>query len=556
MMERAELDPEELAVIFIHNDETEEKITIGRLHSRACTYANRLKQANIKPGDVVIIALGHHVEMLPAFWGIIYIGAIPTIFSYKGPLSSPDAYIKRLKLRINHSGARLVIIRANLKSKIKEGMSRWDGSAMSPEEIIGETTDQDIIPYSSFTSGEQIAYMQYTSGTAGIQKGVMLSHRAILNFAQPTAHAFKLGKRDVFVNWLPLYHDFGLFAGLILPLFCALPVVLLSPLKWLLKPKSWLWAIHNHKGTISYATNSGHEHTVRSVSERDLKKLDLSSLRALVNGAEPINSKIQNRFLKKFEPYGFKETALTTGYGMAENTLSVSCSPFGKRSHVDWVSVRELRTSGRAIPAQENVAGSTANVSSGIPMEGIELRIINEQRREQPERYIGEIVFRSNSLFSGYYNKENLKDQSMVNGWYHSGDVGYMASGELYVCGRKKDLIIVGGTNIYPDSLETIAASIPGIRSDRVVALGIEDVDLGTEKIVVICELENWVKEESKKEIEMSLRRQVLFELDTTIGTVHFVKKGWVVRTGNGKMARAANREKYKRLIQNENRIY
>ena len=549
ILKRVKANPEQLAMIFIESDESEKKVSIGQLHSGACAYAQALKESGINPGDIIIIALRHYLDLIYAFWGAQYIGAVPSIFIYKGPMSTTESYIERLKDMIQNSSPQMVITLPDLEPELKKYLSGQDCQVMAADEVRDQKNENDFFSHLQFTSGEQIAYLQYTSGTTGMQKGVMLSHQSILNFVQSAAKALRIGNDDVIVNWLPLYHDFGLFAGLILPLFCEIPAVLLSPFLWLRSPKVFLLAIHNYRGTISFLPNSGHNHMARSISDLNLEGINLDSLRVLINGAEPVLYQSQEIFLKHFVPYGFRETALVCGYGMAENTLAVSFSTVGERSPVDWVNAKEMKISGKAIPALPQEKGSKANVSSGVPLEGVEVTIIDDNGSRLPERRIGEIVIRSNFLFRGYHKQQDLTDEVMVDGWYHTGDLGYRVDGQLYICGRKKDLIIIGGDNIHPEDLETIGGSVPEINPNSVVAIGILDEDLGTEKIVMICGLNHPATESEKLDIERKLRHKVFQELEVTLGEVHLVKRGWIVKTHNGKIARKENREKYKKFI-------
>jgi acyl-CoA synthetase (AMP-forming)/AMP-acid ligase II len=556
ILERVKTDPGQTALIYTADDESEERITIRQLHQRGCAYAGALQKSGIKPGDIVLIALRHSMDLLYAFWGALYTGAVPAVLTYKGPMTPGESYSQRLAQTVRHSGSRAVITLPQLEPGLKKslpGLSGLNCRILAAGEI---TAGNDTFSHLRFTSGEAIAYLQYTSGTTGIQKGALLSHRAILNFLRSYANALNVVSSDVVVNWLPFSHDFGLFAGLIMPLTTGIPVVLISPFKWLRNPKIFLWGIHRYKGTISFLPNSAHNHTVRSAPGEGLDGLDLSSLRVLINGSEPILYKSQEIFLKHFAPYGFRETALAAGYGMAENTLGATFSIVGQRSPVDWISVKEMQTSREAVPVPPNTRGAIPYVSSGTPLEGVEVAVIgdsNGNRCRLPERRIGEIIIRSHSLFSGYHNRQDLTHQVMVDGWYHTGDLGYLAGGQLYVCGRKNDLIIVGGTNIHPEELEAIAGSVPGIYPDRTAAFGITDENLGTEKIVMVCELEPSLADTEKLNIESKLRQCVFNELEVTLGSVLLVRKGWMVKTRNGKIARRLNREKYKKFLANQN---
>ena len=210
--------------------------------------------------------------------------------------------------------------------------------------------------------------------------------------------------------------------------------------------------------------------------------------------------------------------------------------------------MHELQINKRAVPLPAQAPGSLATVSCGVPVAGGEIRILDEEGQPLPERQVGEIIIRTNALFSGYHGQPELTAQVMKDDWFYTGDLGYMAGGHLYICGRKKDMIIVAGRNVYPEDLEAIANMVPGIYSDRAVAFGVFDEQLGSERIVMVCDLKRKAGDAEKIDIERELRRRVHQELDVTLGEVHLVKKGWVVKTINGKIARSANREKYKAM--------
>ncbi|MBN1224482.1 MAG: AMP-binding protein [Candidatus Aminicenantes bacterium] len=549
LIHHSKTGPEKIAVVFINDDETEEFFSYRQLHENALRYARVLKTAGIQSGDIVILALRHKADLIWSLMGALYLGAIPSIFIYKGPMTPLGSYIRRVKKMVEFSQASMVVALPDYAAELEDLLSGAECQVLNIEAVPSYEESMGIPPQPEFTSGEDIAYLQYTSGTTGMQKGVMLSHRAILNYGESTAIALKITDQDVFVNWLPLYHDFGLFGGLFISLFCGISTVLMSPYKWLRKPHLHLWAIHNHKGTISFLPNSAHHHTVRYVNDRSIQGLDLSSLRVLFNGAEPILYRSQELFLERFAAYGFSENAFVSGYGMAENTLGVSYSAVGKRARVDWVDAREMKISGKAVPAPRYKESTKPVVSCGPALTGTELAILDDLENRLSDRHIGEITIRSTALFSGYYKRPDLTAQVMKNGWYRTGDMGYMAGNELYVCGRKKDLIIVGGDNIHPEDLESIAQSVPGIRPDRSVAFGVHSPEIGTEKIVMVCEIINADDESQRLAIERELRRRVYNDLEVTIGDVHLVKKGWIEKTQNSKIARKANREKYEEYL-------
>jgi acyl-CoA synthetase (AMP-forming)/AMP-acid ligase II len=403
----------------------------------------------------------------------------------------------------------------------------------------------DLSVPKGYASGEQIAYIQYTSGSTGRQKGVMLSHRAILNFIRSYAASLDIRPQDVIVNWPPLYHDLGLFSGIVLPLTTGTPLVLMSPFKWVRNPKALLEAIQRHGGTHCIFPNFGLNHTLRSVKDQDLKELDLSTLRFVGLGGEPILYKSIKDFLDFFKAFGLAATAIKPGYGMAENTLAATVTKIEDEVSVDWVDVRSLYDKRMAVPADSSQMGSIPVVSCGLPLDGVDVSIVNSSKTHLPERSVGEIAIRTGFLFSGYHQNPELTDKVMHDGWYYTGDIGYLAKGHLFVCGRKKDLIIKGGQNIHPEDLENVANSVFGIKPGRAVAFGIDDTRTGSERIVMVCELAAGIRKEERGNLGRELRRRVFHELYVSLSEIRFVESGWIVKTYNGRMVRSANRMKY-----------
>ncbi|MBD3307293.1 AMP-binding protein [candidate division KSB3 bacterium] len=549
LLERVRHEPERVAVILIENDGSETSLTVGQLHSGACAFAQALHALGTTLGDIVLIALPHSRSVLFAFWGTLYTGATASIVPYQFPRINPVSFGKQMRTLVERSGARAVITGPEYHTELERSCADLNCRVLNHEEV---STDKHMAsafqPKPRSTSGEQIAYLQYTSGTTGLQKGVMLSHRAILHFIPAIANAFGMNTDDVMVNWTPLYHDGGLFVGFIMPLLVGIPAVMMSAFKWIRSPKTFFWAIHQHRGTVAWMPNSAFNHALHGLRERDLEGVDLSSLRFVLSGGETIFYTSQQKFFERFGCYGFPETALATGYGFAENITAVTISQPGTRAAVDWVDARALQQTQQAIPGNPEEPGTIALVSCGRSIQGTEFRILDDSGQELPERHVGEIVVQSDCLFHGYHGRPDLTAQAFQDGWFYTGDLGYIAEGQLYVCGRKKDLIITGARNIYPDDLEALATTVLGIAPERAVAFGIPDEILGAERVVLVCELPRTVTEEEKRDLERTLRQRIFQEFDLTVDEVHLLSKRWIAKTPNGKIARGANRAQYHTL--------
>jgi fatty-acyl-CoA synthase len=543
IIERAHRSPEQTVLTFIHEDGVQEVVPAGHFHQEAATYAHALHAIGIEPEDLVILVLQHSRALLSAFWGALYLGAVPSIFPFLTEKLDPAVYKERLRTLIVRAGARAVITFPAFHTELQQLLGDAGCQVLSTDEVEAHTLSGDYT-LSQPSSADQVAFLQHSSGTTGLQKGVALTHRAVLNQIRAYSRAITLQPDDVVVSWLPLYHDMGLIAGFVMPLVVGVPLVLLSPFHWVRDPKSLLWAIHTHKGTLSWLPNFAYNHTVRSIRRRDLDNLDLSRWRMVINCSEPVRHDSHELFRLHFAPYGFSGCSLATCYAMAENTFAVTQSSPERSPNVDWVD-RRLLQQGTAAPLPSGADEATAVVSCGWPIEGTEVGILSTDRAWLPPRTIGEIVIRSDCMLREYYHQPEMTQEAFWGDWYCTGDLGYLAEGQLYVTGRKKDLIIVGGKNIYPQDLEAIASSIHGIYPGRVVAFGVQDQRLGTEGIAMVCELSGTGAVADTQEIEWELRRRVVQESDVTLTDVRLVEKRWLLKTSSGKVARAANREKY-----------
>jgi acyl-CoA synthetase (AMP-forming)/AMP-acid ligase II len=496
----------------------------------------------------VILVLQHSRALLSAFWGALYRGAVPAIFPFLTEKLDSAVYGEQLRALILRSGAKAVITYPAFEAQLAQLLQDAGFPVLSSDTVADQV--QEVAPPAPYAAvGEEIAFLQHSSGTTGLQKGVALSHRAVLNQIKAYSEAIDLRPDDVVVSWLPLYHDMGLIAGFVMPLVTGTPLVLLSPFHWVRDPKSLLWAIHRYGGTLCWLPNFAYNHTVRSVRARDLEGLDLRRWRMAINCSEPVHYDSHELLRRFLAPYGFAKSALATCYAMAENTFAVSQSAPQGPAGVDWVD-RSAFQQGLAVPAAPGAAGAIPVVSCGRPLAGTEVVVWDGEHRPLAQRTIGEIALRSDCMLREYYRRPQMTQDAFWDGWYCTGDLGYLADGQLYVTGRKKDILIVGGKNIYPQDLEAIAGSVAGIYPGRAAAFGVEDQRLGTEMIAMVCELQGGQDAPDSEQIERELRRRVVQELDVTLGDVRLVEERWLLKTSSGKVARAANREKYLRTWQ------
>ena len=542
VQQRAQDTPEHISLVFIAEDGSEHSVTAAGFHQQAASYAQALGSLGIQGEDLVILVLRHSEALMFAFWGALYLGAIPAIFPFLTEKLDPELYMQRVQKLVSHSGAKAVITFPEFKEELGTLLAGVECMVLSTEDVPGVPIASE---YGAGIRKDQIAFLQHSSGTTGLQKGVALSHQAVLKQIRAYGEAIDLNDQDVIVSWLPLYHDMGLIAGFVMPIVTGTPLVLMSPFQWVRDPKILLWALHKHKGTLSWLPNFAYNHLARAVRPQAIEQLDLSSWRAVINCSEPVYQASHEQFLDKFKSYGLQENALSVCYAMAENTFAVTQTKLHTAPRVDWVQIETLQKERRAQTTLPEMAGSTAIVSCGVPLAGTELAIVDEKGVHLSDREVGEIVLKSDCMLSEYYRRPRVTAEAIRDGWYYTGDMGYLADGELYITGRKKDLIIVGGKNVYPQDLEAIANEVPGIYPGRAVAFGLFDDRIGSETIVMVAELQKGLLDDHHGEIERQLRQEIVKRTEVTLADLRLVGDRWLIKTSSGKIARADNRDKY-----------
>ncbi|RMF49663.1 MAG: fatty acyl-AMP ligase [Chloroflexota bacterium] len=533
--------PDERAVIFVPAGNAPHKpITYRAFFENAARYAETLRGLGVGRQDLAILVMDHSEALLYAFWGALMLGAMPSIFPFLSDKLDPGLYFERVRQLIGLSGAKVVIASAQYVAALaalNSGVPIVNEAALQPSEGAPHFNPE--------VRGEDIAFLQHSSGTTGLQKGVALSHGAVLNQIANYSAAIRLRTDDCIVSWLPLYHDMGLIAAFVLPLVQGIPLVLISPHHWVRDPKVMLHAISQYRGTLCWLPNFAYNFLAQRVRDNALEGVSLASMRAFINCSEPMRAESHRQFAARYAPYGVKPEMLATCYAMAENTFAVTQGGIDTLPKIDLISREALSAQHIARKAVEGER-TIEMLSCGKPIPNCEVQIVDEARQPLPERHIGEVAVRSDSMLSGYYRRPDLTAQALFNGWYLTGDYGYIADGELYITGRKKDLIIVGGKNIYPQDLEAIADEVPGVKAGRTVAFGVEDERLGTEAIVMVCEVETDDADE-RFEIARQVRMRVAQQTEVTLSDVYIVDAKWLLKTSSGKIARGANREKYLR---------
>ncbi len=535
--------PERLAVTIQKAGRPDAPMTVSQLLNGAQGFANVLHKNGIKPGEVVILILQHGEELLYSYFGTVIHGAIPSIMPFLTEKLSPERYRADLSTLVSITQPAAIITYADFEQEVKDALQ--DGSSVR-RLIVAESVSPQLADASTWPGldrqPDEVALLQHSSGTTGLQKGVALSHQAVFNQLDAYAETLRLNEKDVIVSWLPLYHDMGLIAGFLLPILYGVQLVLMSPFDWVRAPYRLMQSVSQYQGTLTWLPNFAYNFCAQKIRDRHLEGVDLSSWRAIINCSEPVRWESHQAFYEKFKEYGLRENALHTSYAMAENVFAVTQSSLAGSPRVERIE-REAFMSERIV-RESTTENAMAVMSSGQPLPNIQIRIVDENGNEVLECVIGEILLKSNCMLSGYYNRPDVNEKAFLNGWYVTGDFGFISVGELFISGRKKDMIIVGGKNVYPQDLELLTNEVPGVHAGRSVAFGLFDEEQGTEEVVIIAESDFEDQTEQQK-IADAIRQYVTKNSAVALRHVKVVGPKWVLKTSSGKTARAANREKF-----------
>jgi acyl-CoA synthetase (AMP-forming)/AMP-acid ligase II len=530
-------ESDKIAIIYVETDKPTVKITRAQLRLQAVLYANAMIRMGIRKRDMVIIAHTQNLESIYLFWGALFMGAIPSMFPTLTEKLDPDIYMSNLAELVRLSEVRAVFTTDEFAPTLRQKVTC---SVVGTSDVQADV-NMTVELYRPVAS--EIAFLQHSSGTTGLQKGVALSHVAVLNQLASYSDAIKLSKQDVIVSWLPLYHDMGLIAGFILSIVQGVPLVLMSPFDWVKHPALLLRAIHDHYATLTWMPNFAYNHMARRIRQRDSEGLSLASMRAFINCSEPVRADSHALFLERFALNGATPEQLQVSYAMAENTFGVTQTSVGTVLRHDIVDRIELQERLVAVNVESDHPNAAIQVSCGAPLANTGIKIVGETGAILEERQVGEVYVHSDCMLTEYYHRPDLQPFD-EDGWYHTGDRGYLAEGHLYIIGRSKDLIINAGKNVYPQDLEAIVNEIEGVHAGRAVAFGVPDDKEGTELIAIVAEV-NTDDPDTRKKISQQIRQLVAQQTDVTVNFVSLVESGWLIKTSSGKISRSKNRDKW-----------
>jgi len=541
---RARDDPEHVHLTLLDDPAPATTLTHRALLERAARVAAGLQAHGLAPGESVALMLPTSLAFFEAFVAIMLAGAVPVPIYPPFRASQIEDHLRR-QARILDNARAVVLVtdaRAQPLARLLRGAAPSLRSIVTVQQLAAGHGSPEVVR----AGAHDTALLQYTSGSTGQPKGVVLSHANLLANIRAMGAAVEAGPDDLFVSWLPLYHDMGLIGAWMGSLYHGLPLVLMPPQAFLARPSRWPWVIHRHRATLSAAPNFAYEMLATRVPDVELEGLDLSSWRIAFNGAEPVAATTLERFASRFARYGFDPRAITPVYGLAESGVGLAFPPLRRGPRIDCISRTALQGAASARPVPCEDEGSMRVVSCGMPLAGHEIRVVDASGRELPERTEGRIEFRGPSATSGYFRNPQATRALFDGDWLDTGDVGYVAQGELYPTSRVKDLIIRGGHNIHPYDLEEAVGKLAGVRKGCVAVFGASDPADATERVVVLAEIRNGALGRDPRLRERI--RELSIELlgvpadDVVLAGAHAVPK-----TSSGKIRRAACRELYER---------
>jgi fatty-acyl-CoA synthase len=529
------LSHSERGLIILHED-GERVYTPGELVEAVERAACSLVRAGIEPGDRVGIMAQTTPETVISFLGCWAAGAVAVPLPLPMRAIEPHTFIEQSRRRLHKVEAKLLALPGSLLPMVGE-------MGVGMKLVACEELDAGGGMPPAPTSPQDIALVQFTSGSTSEPRGVVLTHANIMANAKAISRKAKITYRDRIVSWMPLYHDMGLIGFLVTALGSGASLVLMSPQRFVGDPSLWMRAISDHRATITGGPNFAYALTARVLASGAAGDLDLSSLRLALNGAEPVDPDVLDGFVEAGKPYGLKPEVPYPVYGLAEATLAVTFPQPGKRYRLDHVSRSAIEEERYAHPAEPGEEGTRVLASLGNALEGLEVSVIKEDGSEAAEREVGEVCVRGASLMQGYWGEPEATAQALRDGRLHTGDLGYLAGGELYLVGRIKDMVIIGGRNLFPEDVERCAERVNGVRKGNAVVFGVT-TRRGRERLVLVGETRlscPQAAHETARNISTTVRE----EIGVPVREVVLVPAGSLPKTSSGKKRRFLCRELY-----------
>ncbi|TPV96031.1 MAG: fatty acyl-AMP ligase [Myxococcales bacterium FL481] len=504
--------------------------------------SERLVEQGVTRGELVVVLMRDLAASIVAFFAVMAAGGLPTLRPCPVRWRT-DRSVRSFVSRVQPC---VVLTSGEHAGPARAALDELECRVIGFDELGPEATTAFGSARAWGTKSAPVqgstAFVQFTSGSTGRPKGVALSDAAVLAQIRHFSTALPFDERSVNVSALPLFHDMGLVTQVLMPFVCGAQSVVLDPKHWVRRPVRLLQAVSRYRGTMTWMPNFAFRHCVRGIRKSDLDGIDLSSWSVVGNGSEPIDIAAMADFERFLAGAGLRATALRTGYGLAETVLSATVSRPG-------TPLRTSRPGGLESPPGASDGGTggrrTEFVSCGAPIPGVEIRVVDPAGRDRPRAEVGEILVRSASMFHGYYGEPPSASQRLRGGWLHTGDLGYLCDGELFVCGRINDVIVTGGRKFCPESMECEISRVAGDEVAGAVVFGLYDARIGTQAVVAVLERARRLGETERTHLERRVRVRVMEAFDVGLRSIEIVRRGWICRTSSRKVARARSRTRY-----------
>jgi fatty-acyl-CoA synthase len=524
-------------ITFLSGDD-HQTVSWADLHVEARAAAAGLQARGVKPGDHVALLGPTTRNLITGIQAVWLAGATLVTMPLPMRMGALEAFIDHTRNRIHRSDSALVLIDTEMMAFVEP--TEGDPPFVSLDELCsdnGPGSDDYERPRSD---PDAMAVLQFTSGSTSEPKGVMLKHSNICHNLDGAWTAAGMTHNDRLVSWLPLYHDMGLIGMLTVPMSLGTDLVQGAPQDFLARPLRWMRWLSDFGGTATAGPNFAYALATRAL-RRCEEPFELSQVRLFLNGAEPVDPVTFRKFFDAGERFGLDPSAAFPAFGMAEVCIAGTFPEPGRGLRTDWVDKRALEIDQLAVQVDPDSEGAVELVLLGSPVPGMEMRIMDPSTGEElPDRRVGELQMRGDAVTSGYYKLPDATEELLAGGWLRTGDLSYTVEGELVVCGRSKDVIIVGGRNVYPQDIEKVVGDLDGVRTGNVIAFGV-DGRHGAQNIIVVAE--------SKGGDLPEIRRRVTSVITQAEGIppkeVILVEPGTVPKTSSGKLQRSAAKVSY-----------
>jgi acyl-CoA synthetase (AMP-forming)/AMP-acid ligase II len=529
----------------MRSDEADE-FSFGEVYARAAAVASGLVTLGARRGDRVAILGDNDIQFVALFVGAVIADLVPVPVHGPGSVFTPRwrEYTKRLERVLSDGDIRLLVVTDGFAEIEGPNDEQSAPAARSYSQIVGVGTSTALAP--AATSSD-IALIQYSSGSTRAPTGVALSHANLLHNVHSIGIAVENTEDDIVLNWAPLFHDMGLIGLFLYSLYWGLTLVLMSPRTVIAKPASWLWGMSRFRAIGTAAPNFLYALCAsdRKVPDESLRGLDLRAWRHAMNSAEAVQARTVATFTERFRRFGFRAEAMMPVYGLAESTVGAAFPPYGRGPRLDIVNRRALERGAAEPSAVASPSAARTLVGVGRALPGHELRIVGPDDESVGERQVGQIELRGPSVMNGYHGHQEETERTIrPDGWLRTGDLGYVADGELYVVGRAKEIVKKAGAKYDAADIQAVVGEVQGVRNGCVAAFSIPNDRSGTEDLVIVAEVTS--KDSSDHpSIEASIRRQVHGVFGTWPDDIRLIEPGTLPKSTSGKIRGFECRHRY-----------